>query len=259
MKLLLLILFAGVFASCSNNSFSGGQATGPAAVSEEDATKKTLNTDNIFETLAEKGIQDSDTLKLACEDAKDKLETSNQKIIYPERKDCSFGSSPNLEERNQYVQAYETNPSEIKVPEGAIICDLSLNSKDNTQLRYDDFIFLTIEGQVIFGSNDGITANLEKKEAIYQWDWNKIVGKEIEEFQAPSYCLGEAQSCILPPHDQAGPVKISLKTADIAPLAFEVAGKEKLSANLIATGDNDAEDCMHTELELDVEVKYLQL
>ena len=255
---LFTILMTTLTAGCANSSFSGGNSTGAVGDQPTSSDSGSTTSDNVFETLAEKGIDDANSLALACESAGDQLQSSTQKVIYPERKDCSFGAGDNLAEKNSSVTAYETNANSIAVPKGAVICNISLQSAPNAQLRYDDFLFLTIDGKVIFGSNDVVTKKFAAKDKIYQWDWQKIVGQDVP-FNTDYYCLGDRSKCVLPPHDQAGPVSIDVSTKDVAPLAFDAAGKESLAANLIATGDNDAEDCMHTELQLDVAIDYLQL
>lgn len=258
MKLnMLFILLLPLAISCANSSFSGGNSTGavPQATS---ADAGSTQSDNVFETLAQNGIDDAESLALACNNAAEELKSSTQRIVYSERENCSFGVGGNLAEKNSSVTARETTPQTISVPKGAVICNLSLKSEPNAQLRYDDFLFLTIEDKVIFGSNDVVTKRFDQKEQIYQWDWQKIAGFDVP-FNTDYYCLGDRSKCVLPPHDQSGPVSIDISTKDVAPLAFDAAGKESLSANLIATGDNDDEDCMHTELQLDVAIEYIQL
>ena len=242
--------------SCSGSSFKGQNSAGESQGT--DSQSSDVARSQILENLAESGIVDAESLSAACKEAGDDVANVTRKLVYPERKDCSFAAGVNLERKNQFVQAREINPGSIDIPEGAVICNLSIKSQPNAQILYDDFIFLTIEKQVIFGSNKGVTEELSATDGIYQWDWSTMVGKEIQNFEDNYYCLGNARTCVLPPHDTAGPISLELQSNDIAPIALAVAGKTKLEANLIATGDNDDEDCMHTELDLDVVVEYIQ-
>ncbi len=235
--------------SCSNSNFRGQNDNNQE--NDQEARQKVL------ETLAKNGIVDAQTLNEACLKATS-IKKISRSLAYNARQDCNFGVAPNLNAKDAFIQAYEISEGNISIPDGAVICNLSLQSEPNAQIHYDDFIFLAIEDQVIFGSNIEVTKRLDQKSSIYQWDWSKIAGTSIDSFEANYYCLGNQASCVLPPHDTAGPISLQLDSQDIAPLALAVAGKSQLQANLIATGDNDNEDCMHTDLNLAVEIEYIQ-
>ena len=259
---LLLITIGAFLCHCSGSSFKGQSASNDTPVTADAIATSSGNGDIqesvIIDQLEDAGIVDIATLEAACETATE-LKTLNSKLIFPERQDCSFGQNGNLERRDAFVQAQETQNQSIALEGKSIICDMSIRSEPNAQIHYDDFIFLTIANQVIFGSNSQVTNYLDRKENVYQWDFEKIKGQAINNFEAPYYCLAGVRNCVLPPHDQAGPISIRLATKDVAPIAFEVVGKSKIDANLISTGDNDDEDCFHSELDLDVEISYLPL
>lgn len=243
----ILFIFLIFLSSCSGSNFSAQNGNEQAS---EGSSEQILN------SIVEGSTVDPDSLVEACSSSENITKVARS-LSYVSRRNCSFGVLPNLETRDAYVQAYEVSEGTIAIPEGAVICNLSLQSQPDAQIHYDDFLFLTIENQVIFGSNEQVTQKLPLKDGIYQWDWSQIAGTAIDFFEADYYCLGSQDTCQLPPHDRSGAIDLTTNSKDIAPLAIAVAGKPQLQANLIATGDNDDEDCMHTDLQLTVIIDYI--
>lgn len=179
-------------------------------------------------------------------------------LSYPQRKNCSWNSAPNLDRKNGFHQGREVSSGLLELPPG-VICDLNIRSKPNFQLHYDDFLILTLANQTIFISNRLIANRLEAQSGIYNWNFASLVGQAIGNFEASTYCLGQAGRCLLPGHDEQGPVQIELTSAELGPIALALmdAKLPNVAMDLIATGDNDDEDCFHSALDLEVEFKYL--
>jgi hypothetical protein len=264
-SVLMVVLLACMLSACSDSSFSGGSAVtkAPTQPSEADATPALpVDEEQGISDLDGDGVPgfppqaEVDELRATCLNNASKIVSKTQVLNFPERKNCSFDSSPNLSRRDAFNQASETSPGILNLPAGTI-CDLGIRSPANAQLQYDDFLILTIAGQAVFVSNSGLTEYLVKQQNIYYWDFSKIVGQPIRNFNAPSYCLGAGSNCVLPGHDQRGAVMLNLTSKEIAPIALSIEGKTTAEMNLIATGDNDDEDCFHSALELTVEYKYL--
>ncbi len=201
-------------------------------------------------------------LQKTCQAASGKLKTVSQAAHYAERKDCKWRtnpsdtSNPNLERKDGYNQASEMSSVALELPEG-VICDIALRSPAAAQLHYDDFLVLNLNKNVLFASNGGLTEYLEKSINSFAWDWARIAGKKIQNFEASAYCIGDKKDCTLPGHDASGPVDIQLKSASLAPIALTLVNQKTTSLDLIATGDNDDEDCYHSALDLTVEISYL--
>lgn len=191
-----------------------------------------------------------------CRKSADKIQSLSRVLNYPERKNCSFGTAPNLERRQGFHQALETTPGLIELPPGTI-CDMNIRSAPNAALHYDDFLVLTLAQQVLFASNSTLSDRLTKQQDLYTWDPSRIIGQSIGDFESRPYCLGTAANCRLPGHDERGPVSLNLSSQEIAPIALLVSGKEKVALDLFASGDNDDEDCFHSAIELTVDLKYL--
>lgn len=198
-------------------------------------------------------------LQAACKKEEvDKILATTQTLVYPERKNCSWDSPPNLGRRDAFHQAREISAGQLQLPPG-VICEMTIQSKPGSLLHYDDFLVLTLAQQLIFGSNRELVARLETQGGLYIWDFARIAGKSIGNFEAPIYCLGQGDRCRLPAHDQKGPVQIALGPQEIGPITLMLAQLEakQVAMDLVATGDNDDEDCFHSALDLDVTFKYL--
>jgi len=215
--------------------------------------------DSINDREASGKFQNTDSLKAACNDSMQaqSIKEFNTSISYPQRDNCSWNAGGNLGPVDKFIQARETSPGQITVPPNSAICEISLDSKGGASMHYDDFLFLSLENHIIFGSNEIATALLEKSSRGYKWDFSRLVGQEIANFEADYYCIADKGNCVIPPHDQVGPISLKLTPEDIAHIAVEQGGKTRLSMNLIATGDNDEKDCMHTDLDLHINIKYI--
>ncbi|SMF02503.1 hypothetical protein [Pseudobacteriovorax antillogorgiicola] len=265
MKLLSTSALVLCLISCNDNNFAGNQASAsnepevqtPPVLSQPDnsdvvteVTKDTESNDSVVV------IDDTKALIDQCQDKDVVKETMMVELNYPERLDCQWNVAPNLEPKDSFVQAREFTTRMIEIPEGAMLCDLKINSMADAKIHYDDFLFFTLEKHVIFGTNKMITSRLDAVDNVYQWDFLKIRGTEINNFDDGEYCLGS--KCILPGHDMVGPIALEFEANNIAPISVALKGKTQLALDLIATGDNDeGKDCMHTNLDLNLSATYI--
>lgn len=239
-----MMLVIGVLtAACSGGNFKGASGSG----STPDAVTAPPSPPGNTADLREK-----------CEKAAEaSFKTMEQTIVYPERKTCTFGTGANLERKDAFVQAQEVSPATLNLPAGDI-CSLNVDSPADAKLHYDDFLILSIDSRILFMSNSGLTSYLDApQQGILTWDFKKVVGQPIKDFELGSYCLGKGADCVLPGHDKEGPVALHLTPAEIAPIASTLSGKTSVSMDLTATGDNDDTDCYHTALSVLVKIKYL--
>lgn len=255
---LLISLTAPV--ACSSGMFSGQtakQSDTPSSVATGESAAATKGADGQLgqdSSLPSKVVVDA--LKDKCAQAAASLSTSTQTLNYPGRETCSFGTAPNLERKDKFIQAAEVSPQTLNLPDGEI-CGISLISPAEARLHYDDFLILAVDSRAIFISNSGITKYLKQEQGIYTWDFNKVLGQKIENFEADAYCLGRGQDCILPGHDKEGAVSLKLNPEQFAPIAASLNGKKSVAMDLTATGDNDDTDCGHTALNLSIQIQYI--
>jgi len=181
-----------------------------------------------------------------------------QKIRFPETSNCRFGSAGNLGRRDAYLQAMEAQTTSITLPGKAQLCGVSVNS-DISTIQYDDFMILTLNGFVLLSSNADILQGLEgSANTAYKWDFSKIRGAPVD-FDSPSYCMGSSSSvCTIPVTDTPGQFQFKVDPTSLIHLADQVVENHTLNFALVATGDNDDQDCWHTELNLDFTLQYVE-
>lgn len=242
----LSLCFAVALFSCQDEKFSSVDSLNPSEI----------------KTLEDHGIADAEGLALACEGAEDDLVEEVVSIKFKENNVCNWSENGNLDRRNQFVQARYKNSQKIEIPEGSVLCGIAVESKENVAMRYDDFLFFNIEERIMFSSNGllttPLTQGLTERTDYINWDFEKVKGLRIQNFNAPAYCLGGAGFCTIPATDTEGIISLSVPNKLLAPLAFELFGKPEIDLDLVATGDNDEEDCMHSALDLEVTLQLLK-
>jgi len=180
------------------------------------------------------------------------------KINFPERMGCRFGQAPNQVRQDAFVQAHEISRGDLELPENAEICEITLEAP-NAKLHYDDFIVLALNNQVIFASNKMLVEKLEKNASgVYTWDFTKVVGSPIALFEDGPFCIAPTDRCRLPAHDKEGDVYLKTTYIEIASITKDFTGKSVVPVSLIATGDNDDQDCFHSLLTLDVTMRFIK-
>jgi len=260
------VILMSTLAACSGGSFSGGSGQGAAPTGSISGEESSINTPSEGDATGSipgepaplPTIDKVAALKEKCAKANEaEFKFAEQAINYPERKTCSFGMNSNLARKDAFVQASETSPATLNLPAGEI-CSISIDSPADALLHYDDFLILSIDSRIVFMSNGGLTNYLDApQQGILTWDFAKVAGQAIQNFETPAYCLGKGAACTLPAHDKKGPVALNLTPNEIAPIAAAISGKTSVSMDLTATGDNDDTDCFHTALAVKVKIKYL--
>ncbi len=264
--LLVSLIF---LASCSDSKFSGNNPTALARPSGD--ALPNVNSDREPQTQGEPAREGEETpvldtqkpklstvegIRDACALAADRLETTTQLLYFPEHKLCNWGTAPNRTQEEALVQASETTATELKLPTGHI-CGIGIESAKDATLIYDDMLVLALDSQIIYVSNKDLTENLEKKNGIFTWDFNKVVGQQFVNFDGIPYCIGDESECSFPTTDKQGPVTINLASEKIAGIALTLQGKSSAPVTLTATGDNEDKDCYHSELNLTVTIKSI--
>lgn len=247
--------------SCSGGNFNGGSSQGEApagGISGSEGSIPNGGGSADAEPAPLPPVDKVTALKDKCAKTPEtSLKLAEQTLNYPERKTCSFGMNSNLARKDAFVQASELSPGTLTLPPGEI-CAIDIDSPADARLHYDDFLILSIDQRIVFMSNSGLESYLDKPEqGILTWDFMKVVGQPIKNFEAASYCLGKGAACSLPGHDKEGPVSLHLTANEIAPIAAAISGKASVAMDLTATGDNDDTDCYHTALSVKVKIKYL--
>lgn len=198
-----------------------------------------------------------------CENSKEKLKNTKQTLFFAQRPTtCRFGKEGNLQKKQAFITAFEPNPGRLDLPSGTV-CTMQIKSLPESGgasgiIRYDDFLSLTLDGEIIFFSNNSWMSDFEQNNSVYRWDFSKIVGKEIgSKFEAPPYCIVRSGSCQFPGHDKAGGVNLQITTSDLAPIVAKFPERSSVSFNVNVTGDDNDTDCIHTPLSLEISMSYV--
>ena len=195
-------------------------------------------------------------------------------------------------ERNNRLNAYSIstamNASELNIPSGATLCGASFGQLDNEELYYDDHIFVLFNNNILTSSypyhdaeeryidrnsgDNGLLQNYEKGDFskldsgifsydIYQFEWNKLQGASQHDRlndNYPEYCVEGNEECSMPTTQQVGPLKLKLSDGVVQELFLHSKMVNKMDFNIVTTGDNDTKkDCSHSEINLEVKLRYV--
>ena len=182
-------------------------------------------------------------------------------LAFTESKNCQYGLGNNLSPKAGFMQAAEPQMITVDLSKFTEICDLKLNSESN-DLHYDDYLFMTLNGFTLVASELEWAKKLNSPDGIALWDWKKLQGQEHQGVeQSPNYgmpyCYGDF-GCKLPGHDDVGPFSYHLTSETIQTLKLAGLNTEQLNFSMIATGDNDADDCDHSSFDLKLEISYIE-
>ncbi len=203
---LFILLIILIFSSCSKKKKSNSDTN---SILAEETDNPNVNR-VIIDNLVKIGIDSPEKLEQKCTDEGIKLTQISHQLTFTEQKGCKFGEFPNLEPSDQRLQAIEIQTHSIAGPEDGVICNITISSLPDTQIRYDDYLFIILEDTVLIGSNSSIVSLLNSEDGIYKWDFSRMVGKSVTDINTDPYCIGGVTQCIVPPHEQSGPISISL-------------------------------------------------
>ncbi len=181
-----------------------------------------------------------------------------QRVHFPEIKNCRFGYGGNLNRRDRYLQARESQSKTLQLPQGAQLCGIELHSEEG-RFQYDDFMILTLNDIVLFSSNSKILNGLAgTAQGALSWDFTKVRGSAVD-FDSPAYCLGGATSaCKIPVTDTPGQFEVGIESEILSTVADKIVDQSSFAISLTTTGDNDDEDCWHTAIDLDFTLHYVE-
>jgi hypothetical protein len=207
-----------------------------------------------------------EALKAACAGAKKKSLTQHVDFPNPARQ-CDWNRDDNLGKIDRKVQARREQSVALNLPANAVLCSLEITAADQP-MRYDDQILLSLN-DVILWTSHAFSPHLPKRDGFLVYDWTSIRGTDFDPQGSEPYCAGAADNrglCAMPRSEQSGTIKqtfdddLVLELAHTAGMrmAKDGAGTTKPTAlNFVTIGDNDASDCQHLDLALDVAATYV--
>jgi len=169
---------------------------------------------------------------------------------------CAWDSGDNVsEEQGVYtarVESFEAIPDLAD----ATICALDFDFSRG--FEFDDDVFLTWNRAVLLTNQGGVLENLSSWERYPLWHWDDLVEFAFP-FQSESFCAGADEGlaeCEIPRvtggggGSWTGDLSYEPDAAVVHELAWRSIQLGGPELGVAITGDNDATDCTHTELEV---------
>lgn len=184
-------------------------------------------------------------------------------------------ASGNFTRKNEFLRTRIEKYDQISLPDSnGVLCEIDI-SGDNQAFSHDDVFYITFDNYVLATSlkrslkneptiltNNGISL------ALHQYDWLSFANTQFGgnggdggplgiALVPDNYCLGEdvgVGNCEIPVTDTAAPLRMSFGPEAVAVAAVDVRGAHQVG--LIVTGDDNDRDCFHTDLKVDVTLRY---
>ena len=202
-------------------------------------------------------------VKSYCEN----LPTKNiQKILsFPARKDYNWGKNGNLSRLNLYFRAQAIQSKKVDLEQGALLCNLDVQAKE--KFVYDDHFLFAINNNILASSNESLICSddkacLEKdKNSLFTWDFDIMKNINLFSSREKIYCFGSnlenSSNCVIPSTERQGLLQINLGDDASVILGEKFKKSSSLDFSMILTGDNDSGDCMHSGVEMNVDIQYV--
>lgn len=202
-------------------------------------------------------LDDTETTELPPGCASDAVGATFE-LAYPSRQDCPWNEGGNLEPRNEFNQARVEEYRSIRLPEGAVVCELSLASQEQG-VFFDDHLTMTLNDVVLVGGGSGyVFEDLELVDGLPVYEWSALAGSPFAERYAPYDCLGGTESvCQVPRTEETAAFNVEIAPPAMARLTSVLEGADSLRFGVITFGDDDGGDCAHSAVTLDVDLSYL--
>jgi hypothetical protein len=188
----------------------------------------------------------------ACESA----DATTYTFTYPARQDCPWGQDDNLVQLNEFNRARVEEERQIVLPSGTTLCGVSIASS-TTDLLFDDHVTIAIGDVVLVGGGSGYPIErLPLVDGLYRYDWAALAGTPFADRNAPYWCLGDDSVCEVPTTEILGSLNLQIDEASTDLLVREFRGLESFPLVIATFGDDDTDDCAHSDIGLEVTVAW---
>lgn len=197
---------------------------------------------------------DTGFVRDTCANAVQKSVTKSFNFAKPSMT-CEWEKNENLERRNEYFQARIEDEKELQLEPGAVICDVRLSFKEQ-EFLYDDHFLLTFNNSVI-ASSYNFSDELESSYGLLQYNWSRIAGMYWDQDHKEGVFCAPSGECSWPDTDTPGEINMSYSSELFKRLMAVDLGRTSHYLKFISIGDNDDEDCEHSDVAFDLTVKYV--
>ncbi len=167
---------------------------------------------------------------------------------------CEWEKNGNLARENEYFQARIEDEKFLELEPGAVICDVQLSFNEQ-EFLYDDHFLLTFNNSVI-ASSYNFSGQLESRHGLLEYNWSNIAGMYWDKEQEGVFCAPTGE-CTWPDTDTAGHINMSYSSELFKRLMAVDLGRTKHALKFVSIGDNDDEDCEHSDVKFNLTVKYV--
>jgi hypothetical protein len=252
-----IIFTSLVFTACSpSNSFTGNSPSKRKLEEKtsENVEKQTPGSENIG---GAGNVAPGDIAGLAkiCGEKTLKMRTVVINIPSNSGAKCPFGQGDNLPTIGGQITARIERDFPLDIPKTHKVCSMKADAA-NQLMRYDDHLFLTLNGTVLLASTTEANKFTNGAGGLKRFEWDKIKGGNSSD--SPSYC-GPGISCSLPRTEVQGQFQFAISDDASAKIFAPLIGSD-LKFGLVLTGDDNPEsDCqLNTSLQINVHYGYLE-
>ena len=176
-------------------------------------------------------------------------------LYFPARSGCAFSEDPNLDPRNEHIQARVEESESVDLPLGASVCGLTMAS-DERDLQFDDHLAILLDDVVLVSGGSGLALEDHPVvDGLPRFDWTDVRGRPFSDRYAPYQCLGES-TCSVPATERSGALTVDIDEATMTLVAHRLPNPTQFQVRLLTFGDNDGGDCAHTDLTVQLAVRY---
>jgi hypothetical protein len=167
---------------------------------------------------------------------------------------CEWDKNGNLNKKNDYFQARIEQTRDLVMEPNVILCDIKFNFDTQTFL-YDDHFIFTFNDAVI-ASSYNFSDKLNSEYGLLRYDWSKLAGMYWDKEKEGVYCASGG-NCGFPKHDIAGTIQMSYPSLLFQKLMAENLNRKAHQLKFISIGDNDEQDCEHSNIDFQIVVEYV--
>lgn len=203
---------------------------------------------------------DIDVINKKCNNSTPQVATVALSFPKP-NETCAFGVGDNLPINDMHLTARIEQKRSLNLPVGAVICDAQFTFVEQPW-KYDDHFLVLFNKSVIAASYDfSVTNTLQKKNfGLLEYDWMKIAGMVWNPANEAIFCpniAGGTSNCSFPDTDVGGAIELEYDSKFIRSIMTNGIPSNH-SFSVVSVGDNDPQDCEHSDLEFTVQVKYVK-
>lgn len=167
---------------------------------------------------------------------------------------CDWEKNGNLAPKNDYFQARIEQQQALALPPNSIICDVKFNFIKQ-QFLYDDHFLLTFNDAII-ASSYNFDSVLAMKYNLLRYDWTKIAGMYWAKNKEGKFCVAGG-ACSWPVTDTPGTISLEYSSLVFQKIMSEDLTRSDHVLKFVSIGDNDEQDCEHSDVRFSVDVEFV--